>query len=244
MQKMKSITEIMAVTVLMLVSAALYAQDKIYFNDAAPENADVREIGDDYVLYKQWGSPDGPDYRASLSRVNKIVFRDGTERVFDGQILFGREAAMPSPVIPGFITYRRGRFYDGPYMLSTGQIMDYIGYTNYGSVYMKAKRQYMAGTYLVSSGAGFLFAGLMITVASAGFDGDMGSDAAIYGVCYALGAAGLAAGIPLLVTGNRKLGALADNYNSRHGYGMRPGSRPAVLSLGCCNNGVGLAFNF
>ena len=79
-------------------------------------------------------------------------------------------------VIPGIITYRRGRFYDGPYMLSSEQIMDYIGYTSYGSVYMR-------------------------------------------------------------------LGALADNYNSRHGYGMRS-ARPAVLSLGCCTNGLGLAFNF
>lgn len=242
---MKSVVEMMAVAVLMLLSTALYAQDKIYFNDAAPENADIREIGDDYVLYRQWGSPDGPDYRASLSRVYRIVFRDGTERVFSGQSLFGIDAAGSSPmVIPEIITYRRGRFYDGPYLLSSEQIMDYIGYTSYGSVYMKAKRQYVAGMYLVNSGAGFLLAGIMINVASACFGEDMGSDAAIYGVCYALGAAGLAAGIPLLVTGNRKLGALADNYNSRHGYGVRPGGRPAVLSLGCCTNGLGLAFNF
>ena len=177
MQDMKSVVEMIAVSVLMLLSTALYAQDKIYFNDAAPENADIREIGDDYVLYRQWGSPDGPDYRASLSRVYRIVFRDGTERVFSGQSLFGIDAAGSSPmVIPGIITYRRGRFYDGPYMLSSEQIMDYIGYTSYGSVYMR-------------------------------------------------------------------LGALADNYNSRHGYGMRS-ARPAVLSLGCCTNGLGLAFNF
>ena len=53
---MKSVVEMMAVAVLILLSTALYAQDKIYFNDAAPENADIREIGDDYVLYRQWGS--------------------------------------------------------------------------------------------------------------------------------------------------------------------------------------------
>ena len=99
MQDMKSVVEMMAVSVLMLLSTALYAQDKIYFNDAAPENADIREIGDDYVLYRQWGSPDGPDYRASLSRVYRIVFRDGTERVFSGQSLFGIDAAGSSPMV-------------------------------------------------------------------------------------------------------------------------------------------------
>lgn len=35
-------------------------------------------------------------------------------------------------------------------------VTDYGGYTSYGSVYMKAKRQYVAGMYLVNSGAGFL----------------------------------------------------------------------------------------
>ena len=35
-------------------------------------------------------------------------------------------------------------------------VTDYGGYTSYGSVYMKAKRQYVAGMYLVNSGAAFL----------------------------------------------------------------------------------------
>ena len=56
------------------------------------------------------------------------------------------------------------------------------------------------------------------------------------------GAACLGAGIPLWIKGNRKLNAIADDYNQRYGrnaYGYK-----SSLSVGATGNGVGLALNF
>ena len=56
------------------------------------------------------------------------------------------------------------------------------------------------------------------------------------------GAAALGAGIPLWIKGNKKLNAIADDYNQRYGgkaYGYSPS-----LSVGTTGNGIGLALNF
>ena len=227
------------------------AQDRIYFNDSAPVDAVVKEIGDDYILYRTWDNQDGPDFRTSISRVDRIVFRNGTEKIFgDG----GIQEMMTAPGIlltPGRLEYRRGRFYRGLSVVTPDQIRDYLGYKNYGSVYLKAKRQYTAGAYLTYIGAGLLFIGVIAIIADAkgpSISGDFGDDASMTGIgtaCSIIGAAGLASGIPLMVIGNRKLDAIADDYNSRHGYSMKAPDRVMSLTLGTCRSGgVGLAFNF
>lgn len=227
------------------------AQDRIYFNDSAPVDAVVKEIGDDYILYRTWDNQDGPDFRTSISRVDRIVFRNGTEKIFgDG----GIQEMMTAPGIlltPGRLEYRRGRFYRGLSVVTPDQIRDYLGYKNYGSVYLKAKRQYTAGAYLTYTGAGLLFIGVIAIIADAtgpSISGDFGDDASMTGIgtaCSIIGAAGLASGIPLMVIGNRKLDAIADDYNSRHGYSMKAPDRAMSLTLGTCRSGgVGLAFNF
>ena len=120
-------------------------QDRIYFRDAAPVDASVREIGDDYVLYKAWDNLGGPDFRVSL-------MRSAADSMFDDSL---------------------------------------------------------------------------------------------YVASYVLGAAGLASGIPLLVKGNRKLDAIADDYNRRNGYSLGPRHVEKSLTVGQCHSGgVGLAFNF
>lgn len=242
---LKTHIAVAACLALMLASHGMQAQDRIYFNDRPPVEAVVKEIGDTYVLYRLWETPAGPDYRTSLTNVDSIVFRDGTRRIFAGSPYAVDEFAEYGAVMPGCITYRRGRFYSGPYAMSTAQLMDRIGYANYGSIYRNAKNMYVTGQYLTYSGAGFLFAAIMIHIASACYGGPGNEDAMIYGICYGLGAAELAVGIPLLVTGNRRLGALADDYNRRNGYGHKPGGRPVELALGVCRSGgAGISLNF
>ncbi len=233
---------------MMLAAAVLDAQDRIYFIDAAPADAAIREIGDDYVLYKAWDNPDGPDFRASLSRVEKIVFRNGNTQVFNHRESLFDDLMLSHAVIPGRLDYRKGRYYAGMTLLTPEQVMDYLGYRNYGSKYLKASRQRKTGLFLTYMGAGFLFVGGMVCIAEASAP-DMGfedSGGLAIGVsCCVLGAAGLAAGIPLLVKGNRSLGAIADDYNARSGYGMLPERETRSLTLGpCASGGLGLAFNF
>lgn len=242
--------------VLMVLCHLAWGQDRIYFKDSAPVDAVVKEIGDDYVLYKAWNNQDGPDYRISLSRVDRIVFENGTENVYrSGYPAADVEDLMLSgAVVPGRLDYRHGRYYMGVSVITPEQIMDYIGYSNYGSTYLKAKRQYTAGLYLTCFGGAFLLAGVASHIASAETDsmfsdssfGHSGSsDTGLYVACYVLGAAGLASGIPLLVKGNRKLDSIADDYNDRNGYSLEPHGREKSLTVGPCRSGgVGLAFNF
>ena len=129
-----------------------------------------------------------------------------------------------------------------------------IGYTNYGSKYLKARRQYAAGFYLTCFGSLFTLMGIAGHVASGSqenvfpdsrFESSSSSGSKAYIAGYVLGAAGIAAGIPLIVSGNRKLDAIADDYNARHGYSLKAPRREKSLGLGqCMSGGVGLAFNF
>lgn len=229
------------------ICCGIQAQDRIYFNDAASVEALIKEIGDDYVLYRMWDNQEGPDFRASLSRVDRIVFSNGKEQVFSGRQDVLEDLMMSGAVIPGRLYYRHGRYYMGPAVLTPDQIMDYVGYKTYGSRYLKASRQRSAGLYLTWFGAGLLFVGGVMCAAGAE-EQDFGfhdsSTTAIGAVCTGLGVAGLASGIPLLVKGNRALGAIADEYNNRQ-YGMTPGHESLSLSLGKCRSGgFGLAFNF
>ena len=57
-----------------------------------------------------------------------------------------------------------------------------------------------------------------------------------------IGAACIGVGIPLWVKGNRKLNAIADDYNQR--YGRNAYGHASSLSIGSTANGVGLALNF
>lgn len=240
--------KVLFICILIVASGLIRAQDRIYFNDAPSVDALIKEVGDDYVLYKMWNNQDGPDFRISLSRVDRIVFKNGTEQVFSGRKDILEDLMMSGPVIPGRLYYRHGRYFMGPSVLTPEQIMSYVGYKTYGSRYLKANRQRVTGIFLTSFGAGLLFAGVIscavgASASHAGFDDN--TPTAVGVVCTVAGAAGLASGIPLLVKGNRVLGAIADDYNARHGYGLSPEKESESLTLGICRSGgFGLAFNF
>ena len=230
----------------LVTSGVSIAQDIIHTYDSAPIKAKVLEIGDDYMYYKTWDNPDGPLYNMSLSRVLKIVFENGTTKTF----------APVSPYISQSLygtyplDYRWGHYY-GPYgRIPRGEIADYIGYSLYGSEYMKASNQYNWGAYLTGAGV----AGVLVTIFAHIAYSEMndfnnrhgmhstGSDVGV-AVGYIASAACLGAGIPLWVKGTRGLRKIADDYNRTYVNPDRKGGTPN-LSLGATANGIGLAFNF
>ena len=72
--------------------------------------------------------------------------------------------------------------------------------------------------------------------------GDNSSMEALYIAEGIAGAACLGTGITLWTKGNKKLNAIADDYNQRYG-GKAYGSGTS-LSIGTTGNGMGLALNF
>ena len=239
-------TALSIIAILLVTSSVSMAQDIIHTYTSAPIKAKILEIGDDYMYYKTWDNPDGPLYNISLSRVVKVVFENGTTKTF-AQVSPYMEP-LPYGTYP--LDYRWGHYY-GPYgRISRGEIADYIGYSLYGSEYMKASNRHTWGIYLTGAGV----ACMLITIAAHisysemndfssqhGMNG-AGSDTGI-AVGYIGSAACLVAGIPLWVKGSKGLRKIADDYNRT--YVNPEGKGPASnLSLGTTRSGIGLAFNF
>lgn len=66
---------------LILVSASLFAQDKIIGYDNSIINAKITEISDSLIIYKAWDNLDGPIYTTSKMNVAVILFQNGKVEV-------------------------------------------------------------------------------------------------------------------------------------------------------------------
>lgn len=234
-----------------------FAQDIIHTIDGRSIEAKVLEINDDDILYKTFDNQGGPDYRMSVSRVARIVFQNGTEKSFAPSTILVPSPYAYDPYGPyGPLEYRWGHYYDRRGRLYAEQLQDYLGVSLYGSDYRKACSQYQCGLWLTIGGATLLvssiISGAMLSdhnraVASMNMPSSMrGNDHSSMGALYVAGgiagAACLGAGIPLWIKGNRKLNAIADDFNQRYGrnaYGYK-----SSLSVGATGNGVGLALSF
>ena len=203
-----------------------FAQDIIHTIDGRSIEAKVLEINDDDILYKTFDNQDGPDYRMSVGRVARIVFQNGTEKSFAPSTIL-----VPSPYVHdpygyyGPLEYRWGHYYDRGFWLSIGGVALLVSSIINGAMLSDYNRG-VASMDMPSSMRG----------------NDHSSMGALYVAGGIAGAACLGAGIPLWIKGNRKLNAIADDYNQRYGrnaYGYK-----SSLSVGATGNGVGLALNF
>ena len=245
------------ICVLLGLCGNAFAQDIIHTIDGRSIEAKVLEINDDDILYKTFDNQDGPDYRMSVGRVARIVFQNGTEKSFAPSTIL-----VPSPYVHdpygyyGPLEYRWGHYYDRRGRLYAEQLKDYLGVSLYGSDYRKARSQYQSGFFLTISGAALVISsltcGAMLSDYNRGVEAmnmpssmrgnDHSSMGALYVAGGIAGAACLGAGIPLWIKGNRKLNAIADDYNQRYGrnaYGYK-----SSLRVGATGNGIGLALNF
>ena len=234
-----------------------FAQDIIHTIDGYSIEAKVLEINDDDILYKTFDNLDGPDYRMSVSRIARIVFQNGTEKSFAPSTILVPSPFAYDPYGPyGPLEYRWGHYYDRRGRLYAEQLQDYLGVSLYGSDYRKARSQYQSGLWLTIGGATLLVSSIISSamlsdynrgVASMNMPSSMRSNehssvGALYVAGGIAGAACLGAGIPLWIKGNRKLNAIADDYNQRYGrnaYGYK-----SSLRVGSTGNGIGLALNF
>lgn len=246
------------ITVLTALCGNAFAQDIIHTLDGRSIEAKILEISEEDILYKAFDNVDGPDYRMSVNRIARIVFENGKEQVFAPATLFSQ-----NPYVYDFygpLEYRRGHFYDHRGRLYEEQLRDYLGVSLYGSDYLKARNQLGGGICLTFSGAGILAASVIGGAFQADFNARtarMRANSAFFGhespysssgemtlyiVGGIVGAACLGVGIPLWVKGNKKMNAIADDYNRR--YGNKAYGSTATLNLGATGNGVGLALKF
>lgn len=247
-------------SVLLVLCVEGFAQDIIHKIDGQTIEAKVLQITDENILYKTFDNLDGPDYLISVDRVTRIVFENGTEKTF----------APSAPLVPGPyaydyydlygpLEYRWGNYYDRYGRICSDRLYDYLGVSLYGSKYRKASNQYTRGMWLTAAGAAMLAScivgGAMLSDYNRGTarmhsqfsnygmgDNDSSGMTAAYIAGGIAGAACVGVGIPLWVSGNKKLNAIADDYNQN--YGSRSYGSKASVNIGSTAHGVGLALNF
>lgn len=66
-----------------LISTAMYAQDRIYKRNGEILEAKVTEIGDFEIKYKSWDNQEGPTYVVETNKIKKILFATGDVKIFD-----------------------------------------------------------------------------------------------------------------------------------------------------------------
>lgn len=239
------------VSILIVLCGKAFAQDIIHIIDSPrPIKTKVLEITDDYIRYKTFDNLDGPEYRISVNRVARIVFENGTEKSFTPATILAPVPYTYKYYGPlGHLEYHRGHYYDSWGRVYSEQLRDYLGVSIYGSDYLKARSQYSWGCYLSGTGATLLLFSVIGGAANAYGNAwamrhglDSGGGGAFFVSTVVVGAAGLGVGIPLWIKGNKKLNAIADDYNQRHGhqnYGYNPN-----LKIGPLYNGLGVALTF
>lgn len=69
--------------VIMMVSAAAYAQDKIYKTDGEVIDAKIKSVGTKTVTYVRFDNQTGPEYTIVKNEVEKIAYQNGSVDVFE-----------------------------------------------------------------------------------------------------------------------------------------------------------------
>lgn len=252
--------KIILTSILLAFCAEAFAQDIIHTTDRRTIEAKILEITDEDILYKTYDNLGGPDYRMSIDRVERIVFENGTEKTFSpAAILVPGPYAYDYYDLYGPLEYRWGHYYDRYGHICSDSLYDYLGVSMYGSKYRKAQNQLQWGLWLTMGGAALLTTGIVCGAMQADYNrgvAQMRGNYSSYGIrgndsssmeavdiaTGIVGAAGLGAGITLLVKGNKKMNEIADDYNLR--YGRAAHGSKSSLNVGTTAHGIGLAFNF
>ena len=70
------------VITLFLMIGSLSAQDKIYFNDGSTIEAKVLVVSESKVQYKNFDNQSGPTFEIGLSKINMIIYENGSHQMF------------------------------------------------------------------------------------------------------------------------------------------------------------------
>ena len=249
---------ILAATAMLLCATVSHAQDVILTSDGQIITAVVSEISDTEVVYKTFDNQDGPNYRISAAKVQKIRFSNGTEHVFaapaqqyvpqssqpaDMQNSYNPQAAATLAI--GRMEHCRGDFEVGGREIYEGEYRKYFNADEFDTV-NGALRQRSSGKSLLIAGG--ILTGIGIVSTAIGgtymyyYSGGHLNYESWAGALYYCGIVTLTSGLismtvgaPLFCIGNARLNWAAESYNQRNNLSFN------VVSG---RNGLGLALNF
>ena len=242
-----------------------WAQDIIITTNSERIDAKVTEVSDKEVKYKRADNPNGPLYVLSTAKIASIVYKNGSVSVFNN-----KQAASNKSVnvkdeddLPagGVIQKIDDYYWMGDKRMNEETYFKYIedNCEEAWDRYCSGRRMTRAGFALLGIGAGFTVLGTTLAATQIGvytytynprtgevYDTDYSSyrDYGVYaaGVAFSVvGAATLAASVPLIVVGTIRKKTTLDTYNEECTTPQKPAMS---LNLQSGRDGLGLAFKF
>lgn len=214
-----------------LSSISAFGQDIINVKDGRSIEAQIKEIGEEYILYKSWNNLSGPEYRLSLDKINEIILQNG-------EVISYTKAVTPNGIdLPARLDTRLWRIInDGTGRKISSETLLYILSDNDWASYQSSQRLHKLSSSfsvigIASLGVGLFFAAASGALTDDNIDENLKNSTII---TMSIGSALLTAAIPIHFVGKSKLHSAVDNYNKSATH----------FTIGQTSNGVGLALVF
>lgn len=228
---------VLSVIITLCTADFVFAQDIILTRSNSVIRSNIVEISESEITYYEYNNPDGPVYRISIQSVEKIQFRNGSEKLF-----FDTEKNDKSSTKGEELVYiRRGDYALNGIELPGQDLETLLRQRGYYDTFVSANKQRRWGNALTIVGATASGVGVAVFVSSAINAGSNPSFAAFQltsGIpIFFVGSMILGTGVALLSIGNGRLRWIASDYNDKR-YSFRP---ELIINGG---TGVGIALRF
>ena len=238
---------------LMLLCATTFlpsrAQDIIVTTTSERIDSQIFEVSETEVKYKRQDNPNGPTFIISTTKIDSIIFQNGSVQTFElhqdqstknGTVVSVREAKdivfVPNQKLE--TSENRNKYYYGDVELDGGLYKDFLKLHC-----SEAYKQYTNGEGMIWFG---LFGGAMglgagLGMMSVGLKYD--NTALIISGTVVTVVAPVAISVPLIVVGGNKRKKALDTFN-RQCASVWENNQALTINLGVNQNGIGVSLNF
>lgn len=216
---------------MLVVASLVSAQDVIITNDSRKIDAQIIEVSQTEVKYKEKSNPNGPTFVLNTKDINSIIYANGSVSTFTQT----QTNQANSQLQPGSLITRSGKtyFYNGKGM-SEAEYMAFVQNNCY-----EAWQSHQSGKKLVKNGWAFFGVGLgcfVLSIPLAFAPYSLYYDPILWGA----GAGFLISSAVCLPIGYSRV------HNSHEIYNAQCARKTATLEFGIqtSQNGIGLAMKF
>ena len=223
---------------MLVLASFVSAQDVIITNDSRKIDAQIIEVSQTEVKYKEKSNPNGPTFVLNTSEINSIIYANGSVSTFNQTQTSSQQAGSyqaNSQIQPGSFITRSGNtyFYNGKSMSET----EYMNFVQNNC--FEAFQSHQSGKKLVKNGWTFFGVGLgcfIVSIPLAWVPYSIYYDPILWGA----GSGFLISSAVCLPIGYSRV------HNSHEIFNQQCARRTAKLELGiqASQNGLGLALKF
>lgn len=249
---MKAFKQLSATLFLLFLARITMAQDVIVKNDQTTVMSKVIEITSNEIKYKKWNNQDGPIYSISRTEVSRINYENGEVEDFSNSTSNQQNNATPQvQYLNSYMTHSVQSLYLNGRKLSDYEVKSLVDAESY--------QLYQKGISLSNTGLTLEIVGGVTALVAIGmrlFNSDLqSSDASVihtpaYKTYIAFGIVGgvtFGSGLMIGLTGEEKIGKVAEEYNKNHSNAYSLNISPSLMRCETLqsqgNYGLGITLN-